>query len=102
MAVQPTEGMARIHLSRAGVDSTVTTAELTSQLIEEDGFWISPPLELAGDVTLMVNVSPGAESDREGIRLLREAGIIVSMAHADSNAGHIEECLAAGTTILVY
>ena len=57
-------------------------------------------LDLARDVTRMVNVSPGTEGDLEGIRALRKAGIIVSMAHADSTAEHIGECLAAGTSIL--
>ena len=57
-------------------------------------------LAIAGDVTHMVNVSPGAECDLEGIRTLREAGITVSMAHADSDAAHIEACLEAGTSVL--
>jgi N-acetylglucosamine-6-phosphate deacetylase len=57
-------------------------------------------LELGRDATTMVNVSPGAEQDIEGIRALRDAGTIVSMAHADSTPDHVEACIEAGTSIL--
>jgi len=57
-------------------------------------------LELSGDATSMVNVSPGVEHDLEGIRVLRDAGIIVSMAHADSTPDHVDACIEAGTSIL--
>ena len=57
-------------------------------------------LAIARDVTYMVNVSPGTECDQEGIRTLREAGITVAMAHADSHAEAIEDCLEAGTSVL--
>ena len=57
-------------------------------------------LEIAGDVTLLVNVSPGAQNDLEGIRALREAGKTISMAHADSTAEHVDACIEAGTSVL--
>lgn len=48
VAVDPELNEARIHLTRQGVDSTVTAAEIPFLLVEEDGYRISPPLALEG------------------------------------------------------
>jgi poly-gamma-glutamate capsule biosynthesis protein CapA/YwtB (metallophosphatase superfamily) len=48
LAVDPGRCEARIHLSRSGVDSTVTLSEVPLELAEEGGWWLSPPLALAG------------------------------------------------------
>jgi poly-gamma-glutamate capsule biosynthesis protein CapA/YwtB (metallophosphatase superfamily) len=52
--VVPMDGQneARIHLSRAELDSTVITSKVTASLIESAGFAVSPPLELAGQGNL--------------------------------------------------
>jgi len=44
----PETGEARIHLSRADVDSTVLEHQLDFQLEEQDGTLVSPPLAMAG------------------------------------------------------
>ncbi len=57
-------------------------------------------LESLGDVVSMVNVSPGLASDVAAITLLRDAGKIVTMAHADTDADHVLACVDAGTSVL--
>ena len=48
VAPLPDSNEARIYLSRADLDSTVSSTEETLQLVEADGFAVSAPLELAG------------------------------------------------------
>jgi hypothetical protein len=67
VAVAPADNVARIHLSREEADSVVTGGETTAALMEEDGFWLSPPLALAGSGSLsrIVSVSGGGAGDWE-------------------------------------
>ena len=62
------EKEARIHLSRAGIDSTLTTTETTVSLTDIDGYAISAPLKLEGmgnlsamDISSAVEVRWGRE-----------------------------------------
>ena len=52
VSVKPGSETARIHLSRSEADSTVLPAEASDTLVSENGWWISPPLELAGEGNL--------------------------------------------------
>ena len=52
---------ARIHLSRTGLDSTVTTQEMELPLVEADGYVQSAPVELAGQGNLSEIVAPAAD-----------------------------------------
>jgi N-acetylglucosamine-6-phosphate deacetylase len=53
-----------------------------------------------GPAVTMVNVAPGLPGAAEAVRMLREAGTIVSMAHSDAGAEDVAACLRAGTTVL--
>jgi poly-gamma-glutamate capsule biosynthesis protein CapA/YwtB (metallophosphatase superfamily) len=57
VAVDPESNTARIHLTRLGVDSTVTPSEIPFPLIEEDGYRVSPPIPLEGQGSLSRVVS---------------------------------------------
>lgn len=67
VAVSPAENTARIYLSRADAESTVTSGEATAVLVAAGSAWLSPPLELPGRGSLsrVVSVTGGAASDWE-------------------------------------
>lgn len=52
------------------------------------------------DVVKIVNVSPGVERDVRAVRELREAQMIVSMAHSNAPADQVLACIDAGTSVL--
>jgi hypothetical protein len=62
VSVRPGSNSARIYLNRSAADSVVTGGELLADLVEVDGYWLSPPLELAGQGNLsqVVTVSAAA------------------------------------------
>jgi len=78
LAFSPTKSTARIHLDRAGCDSTVTGALLSDSLVEESSAWISPPLPLAGDGNfsrvLSVDGAGGGAEIRWGREILWHGG----------------------------
>jgi len=53
-----------------------------------------------GDAVTMVNVSPGIPGDIAAIKMLRQSGKVVSMAHSNAPAEAIYPCLEAGTSVL--
>jgi hypothetical protein len=67
VAVAPADNTARILLRREEADSVVTGGEVAAVLIEDEGSWLSPPLEVAGRGSLsrIVAVSGGGASDWE-------------------------------------
>ncbi|MCC7192445.1 MAG: amidohydrolase family protein [Phycisphaeraceae bacterium] len=54
--------------------------------------------ELGGPLT-MINVSPGVEGDAAAVKMLRQAGKTVSMAHSEASADRVLACIEAGTTV---
>jgi len=65
---------ARIHLSRTGLDSTITTTEATLQLTEIEGYAVSAPLELAGLGNLSEISTDGPLEVRWGREILWHGG----------------------------
>jgi len=74
--VVPTEDgrQARIHLSRTGIDSTVTNTEGVLPLTEIDGYAVSAPLELAGSGNLSSIAAGGDWEVRWGREILWHGG----------------------------
>ncbi len=67
VSVQPDENMARVYLHRDEADSTVVGTEVMATLVAEEGYWLSPPLALAGrgNLSRIVSVSGGGAGDWE-------------------------------------
>lgn len=65
---------ARIHLSRTGLDSTVTTTEQTLQLTEMNGYAISAPMKLLGAGNLSEIAASGPWEVRWGREILWHGG----------------------------
>ncbi|MCP4799107.1 MAG: T9SS type A sorting domain-containing protein [bacterium] len=66
---------ARIYLNRADTDSSSTATETVLQLVEEDGFAISPPEKLSGRGSLASIETPGSNFEiRYGREMLWHGG----------------------------
>ena len=57
-------------------------------------------LDECGETFPMINISPGVEGDIDAIRTMVAAGKVVSMANANPPVARIEQCLAAGTSVI--
>ncbi|MBN1824799.1 MAG: CapA family protein [Candidatus Eisenbacteria bacterium] len=79
VAVDPEACRARIHLSRSAIDSTVSEATVSDTLVEEDGWFLSPPLEIEGrgnlsEVVAIETPSPTGWDVRWGREILWHGG----------------------------
>jgi N-acetylglucosamine-6-phosphate deacetylase len=57
-------------------------------------------LDAFGPAITMVNVAPGLAGAPQAVRMLRSAGKVVSMAHANAPAEDVIACVEAGATVL--
>ena len=57
-------------------------------------------IEVGGRALTMANVAPGLEGDVAAIEMLKDAGLVASMAHSDAPAERATACVAAGTSVL--
>lgn len=78
----------------------LTGASLRAHALEPSPENVRRILEELGLAVTMVNVAPGLEGDVTAVRLLREAGKVVSMAHSDAPAERVLACIEAGAGVL--
>lgn len=81
-------------------DPNLTGASLRDHALPPTVDNVARLLELVGDVTTMINISPGVEGDAEAVRLLCQAGKVVSMAHSNAPGERVLQCVDAGTSVL--
>ncbi len=81
-------------------DPDLTGASLREHSLPPTAKHVRRLLTDVGDVTTMINVSPGTPGDATAVKLLRQAGKVVSMAHSNADAARVLACLQAGTTVL--
>ncbi len=89
-----------IYLEGPFQEPRLSGANLRHYTLEPSPDQVNHVLETMGDIVTMVNISPGIPDDASAVAQLREAGIVVSMAHSDAPSERVLGCLEAGTTVL--
>jgi len=93
-------GVIGLYLEGPFMKPELSGASLAINALPATAHNVDRILELASDVLTMINVSPGIDGDIEAIRRFSDAGVIVSMAHADAGPERVLACVEAGTTVL--